>query len=266
MSRVIQMMIDGVRPDALQRACTPNLDRVLARSAYTMTAKSVMPSITICCHTSMFYSLSPEQHGVKSVGDTMQKQTNGLIEQLKLAQKESAFIYNWDPLRVMSRPLNLSASFMANVAGKYVDGEFVGDQFIAEHASREIPKNLYDYIFIYWGTVDECGHKFGWMSDEYLRQLEVVDTLIGEILPLIPEDTTLLIHSDHGGHDYGHGQDIPEDMVIPWMISGPNIKTDYAIQGPVTLLDIAPTLATILKIEVPVEWGGHSIDEIFVHG
>jgi predicted AlkP superfamily pyrophosphatase or phosphodiesterase len=258
------MMTDGMRPDAMQQAATPNLDRVLARSAYTLQALSVIPPVTLPCHMSIFYSLLPDQHGVTLVGHHMRNEVNGLIERLYLAGKTSAFIYNWDPLRELSRPLHLSAAFMANNSSQFVDGKMVGDRFILEHACREIPKNLYDFVFVYWGTIDECGHRFGWMSDEYLRQIEMVDGMIGQVLEVMAQDTVLLVFSDHGGHDTGHGIDIPEDMLIPWMICGPGIKQNHVIQSPVTLLDTTPTLAHILELRQSVEWQGRVIDEIFL--
>jgi predicted AlkP superfamily pyrophosphatase or phosphodiesterase len=258
------IMTDGMRPDAFQQVSTPNLDRLMTNGAYSMSAQSVLPSVTIACHTSLFYSASPEQHGVSSVGDRSRIQWNGLIEQIKLVGKQSVIFYNWDPLREISRPLSISASFMANIADVYVDGAFIGDHFIVEHACREIPKNVYDFAFVYFATIDECGHKFGWMSDEYLRQIEIVDGYIGDVLEVTPDDTTILVQSDHGGHDHGHGLDIPEDMNIPWIISGPNIKRNYAIQSTITLLDTAPTLARIMDIDPVSDWAGQCIDEVFV--
>lgn len=263
MSHTVFMMLDGVRPDALQQAATPNLDKLLAKSSYTMAAQSVMPCVTIVCHNSMFYSASPERHGVTGLGQVTKIEYNGLIEQLKSAGKKSVAFYNWDALRAISRPLNISSTFMANIVADYVDEEFVGDQFILEHATRELQKSIYDFAFIYWGTTDECGHKFGWMSDEYIRQIEIVDGYVGEVVAILPEDTTILVHSDHGGHDYGHGMDIPDDMTIPWFISGPNIKQDYEVQSPVTLLNTAPTLARILGIEPVSTWEGQCVEEIF---
>lgn len=264
MTQAILMMTDGLRPDALQQARTPNLDRVLARSAHTLQAESVIPPVTLPCHMSIFYSLPPHEHGVTLVGHKMQNEVNGLIERLYLAEKTSALIYNWDPLREISRPLHMTTSFIANNAAEVVDGEFVGDRFIVEHACREIPKGLYDFMFVYFGTIDECGHRFGWMSDEYWHQIEFVDGLIGQVLEVVPEDTVLLVCSDHGGHDTGHGNDIPEDMHIPWMICGPGIRQNYEIQSPVTLLDITPTLAHIMGLKASAEWQGRVVDEIFV--
>ena len=264
MSRTMLIMTDGMRPDAFQQVATPNLDRLVADGASTMSAQSVSPSVTIACHTSMFFSVTPERHGVLTVGDSPQVQWNGLIEQMKAAGKQSVLFCNWDPLREVSRPLSVTTSFMANVADVYIDGEFTGDRFIVEHACREIPKNIYDFAFVYFGTIDESGHKFGWMSDEYLRQIEIVDGYIGEVLAVTPQDTTVLVHSDHGGHGHGHGLTIPDDMTIPWIISGPNIKKNHRIQSPVTLLDTAPTLAYVMGIEPVADWEGGCVSEVFV--
>lgn len=57
-------LIDGMRPDALIQAHTPTFDHLLENGMYTLTARAVMPSITLPCHASLFHSLSPEQHGV----------------------------------------------------------------------------------------------------------------------------------------------------------------------------------------------------------
>lgn len=264
MSRTMLIMTDGMRPDAFRQVSTPNLDRLLVNGAYTMSAQSVLPSVTIACHTSLFFSVTPERHGVSTVGDRGNVQWNGLIEQIKEAGKKSVIFYNWDPLREVSRPLSLTASFMANIADVYVDGEFIGDRFIVEHACREIPRNIYDFAFVYFATIDECGHKFGWMSDEYLRQIEIVDRYIGEVLAVTPEDTTVLVQSDHGGHGHGHGLDIPDDMTIPWIICGPNIKKNHLIQSSVTLLDTAPTLAYAMGIKPAADWEGTCVDEVFI--
>jgi len=79
----------------------------------------------------------------------------------------------------------------------------------------------------------------------------------------MPADTSVIIQADHGGHDRSHGTDCAEDMTIPWMAVGPHVKANYAIQGPVSLLDTAPTLARMLGIAPSDEWDGRCIDEIF---
>ena len=113
-----------------------------------------------------------------------------------------------------------------------------------------------DFVFVYFGTVDEAGHAHGWMSDGYLAQLGRVDQALATLINGLPQDAVLLVQSDHGGHDRSHGTDMAEDMTIPWLVSGPGIKRGYPIIGPVSLLDTAPTLAHFLNIAPDKIWEG----------
>ena len=61
---VILIMIDGTRPDALDTARCPTLRGLMQRGASTMQAHSVMPSITLPCHMSIFHSVPPTRHGI----------------------------------------------------------------------------------------------------------------------------------------------------------------------------------------------------------
>ena len=63
-NRVILFVIDGLRPDGLAQAHTPTLDALAASGVYTPACRTVMPSITLPCHASMFLSVPPDRHGV----------------------------------------------------------------------------------------------------------------------------------------------------------------------------------------------------------
>lgn len=112
--------------------------------------------------------------------------------------------------------------------------------------------------------MDTAVHAYGWMSDRYLKQLERVDSLLAGFFDSLPEEYTAIVHSDHGGHDRNHGTESDEDMTIPWMALGPNIKKGYTIQSQVSLLDTAPTITKVLDLKSHHEWEGKCIDEIFV--
>ncbi len=64
--QVILFVIDGLRPDALQQASTPQIDQLVAQGAYTWRAQTVTPSISLPCHTSLFFAVPPARHGVVS--------------------------------------------------------------------------------------------------------------------------------------------------------------------------------------------------------
>ncbi|GAB4526080.1 MAG: alkaline phosphatase family protein [Anaerolineae bacterium] len=258
MSRVIFIMLDGLRPDALTQAHTPTLDAFMQRGASTLDARSVIPSITLPCHTSIFHSVTPARHGiVENIWHPMARPVQGLVEHLKYHDKRSGFVHNWEPLRDLNRPENLHFSF-------YVDNAYQldSDEIISEMGARYA--TAFDFLFVYFGSIDIAGHFFGWMADEYLQQVETVDRLVAPVLEAADAETTILIHADHGGHERTHGTDLPEDMVIPWMIAGPGIKQQYVIQQPVSLLDTAPTVAHLLGVPKHRDWEGAVVQEAFL--
>ncbi len=258
--QTVLVMLDGLRPDAISADTTPNLLRLLERGAHTLTARSVMPSITLACHTSIFYSVPPSRHGiVENVYHPMARPVTGLVEHLRLYNKRTTFIYNWEPLRDLNRPERLYASY-------YRDQEFTlnADTFIAETAIHHFQHGGTDFTFVYFGTIDLSGHIFGWMSAQYLQQAGVVDKLLGEVLEAIGEERTVVILSDHGGHERTHGTDMQADMTIFWGVAGPTIQQGHIIERPITLLDTAPTIATMLQVQIPPDWEGSAPDEVFL--
>jgi predicted AlkP superfamily pyrophosphatase or phosphodiesterase len=260
MPPVVFVMLDGVRPDALTTADCPTLNSLRERGSSTMQARSVMPSITLPCHTSIFHSVPPTRHGITSnTFIPMARPLPGLVEIAHAAEKRVAFFYNWEQLRDLARPGNIHYSYFRD-SSYFMDG----DDDTTLHASSFIEKEKPDLAFLYMGTVDSAGHQNGWMSDEYLRQLEHVDVLLYGFFESLPLEYTSIIHSDHGGHDRNHGTDSDEDMTIPWMVVGPNIKKGYSIQTQVSLLDTAPTIAKLMGLQPHREWEGSSVDEIFI--
>lgn len=257
---VIFIMLDGVRPDAIAASDCPNLNALMQRGAYSMKAQSVMPSITLPCHTSIFHSVPPARHGITSnVWTPLARPLPGLID---LAKQQlglrCAFFYNWEELRDLSRPGNLAYSYFIEAA--YVEH---GDDLMADEAARAIPQEKYDFSFVYFGTVDTFGHLYGWMSPEYLAQLARVDRQLGRVIDALPADASVVVQADHGGHERSHGTELPEDMTIPWIAAGPAFKQNYDIPAPVSLLDTAPTLAHLLGVKPHPHWEGRCVEEAF---
>jgi predicted AlkP superfamily pyrophosphatase or phosphodiesterase len=224
-----------------------------------------MPSITLPCITSIFHSLPPERHGVLTNNWVqMARPVPGLIDLAHEAGLFTGSFYNWEPLRDVSRPGSLSLSVFHRTSD-----DPHGDQVLADEAVRLIGPIANEnekliFCFVYLGTVDSSGHTSGWMSDEYLVQLARVDGALGTLLGGLPAESTVLVQADHGGHGFVHGTEEPEDMLIPWIIVGPSIRRGHEIQGPVSLLDTAPTLARALGIDPHPDWEGTTVDEIWL--
>ncbi|MBI3241350.1 MAG: alkaline phosphatase family protein [Chloroflexi bacterium] len=258
MPLVALIMIDGLRPDAVTHC--PTLSGVFERGAYTLRASSVMPSITLPCHMSIFHSVPPSRHGVTTnTWSPMARPLPGLVEAAQAAGKRCGFVYNWEPLRNLSQPLSLHASSFRDVPYDLSSG----DAFVAREAIRMMADVALDFIFVYFGTVDTSGHNHGWMSAEYLKQAEKVDGLLASVLKAMPAEAHVLIQSDHGGHDRNHGTDSPDDMTIPWVVAGPGVRGNYQLAGPISLLDTAPTLARLLGFAPHAQWEGQCVAEAF---
>ena len=260
MPAAVLVIIDGLRPDALAVAHCPNLEALRIRGAATLHASSVMPTSTLPVHVSIFHSVPPTSHRI-TTNDwmPMAKLIPGLIDVAHAAGMVTASFYNWEPLRNISRPRSLSFSYMRDNYETKPDG----DQVIADEVVRYFSSDRPDFAFVYFGTLDPAGHKYGFTSSGYLAQLERVDSALGTVLGALPADATVLLTSDHGGHDRIHGTDKPEDMIVPWIIAGPGIRRGYEIKTPVSLLDTAPTLARVLGISPHPEWEGRCVDEVF---
>lgn len=266
MSLTLLLMIDGLRPDAVaggfipgSGAACPNLMALRARGAWAEAAHSVMPSITLPCHMSLFHSVPPARHGVTTnTWQPMARPLPGLIEAAHAAGKRCGFFYNWEPLRDLSRPEQLAVAYCRNNSYD-LDGD-----------ARNLPVFLdllraepLDFVFIYFGNVDSAGHAYGWMSPEYLRQAEKTDALVGQLLAALPADTRLIVMSDHGGHDRNHGTDQAEDMRIVWLAAGPGIRAGATLMTSVSLLDTAPTLARLMGLTPHPDWEGRCVEEAF---
>ncbi len=259
MNRVAFFMLDGVRPDALTAAHVPHVAALLARGSATMQATAVMPCITLPNHTTIFHSVPPARHGVTSnEWQPMARPVPGLFEVVCAAGKRTAFLYNWGHLRDLARPGSLDAAFFRS---SQHDPD--GDDITAAAARDILQRDRPDFIFIYFGTVDAVGHDHGWMSPEYLAQLERVDAALGSVVAGLPDDFAVLVQADHGGHDRDHGLPIPEDLTVPWLVAGPGVRRGHTIQAAVSHLDTAPTIARLLGLAPAPEWEGHAVEEIF---
>ena len=59
MEKVILISIDGMRPDAFLACGNPYAEELRRISAHTLDAVTVMPSLTLPCHMSMFHGVTP---------------------------------------------------------------------------------------------------------------------------------------------------------------------------------------------------------------
>ncbi|MCU6711389.1 alkaline phosphatase family protein [Paenibacillus sp. J5C_2022] len=253
--KVLLISVDGMRPDSLEAAGHSFVKEMMKKGSYTLHAQTVMPSVTLPCHMSMFHSVPPERHGiVDNVYTPQVRPVAGLCEQLRSHEKVCAFFYNWSELRDLTRPGSLAYS-------SYISGDIsyeASNKKITEQAIDYMNQDAPDFTFLYLGHVDEAGHKYGWMSAEYIQAVHDSWACIEQAACAIPEQYTVIVTSDHGGHGRGHGTDMPEDMTIPLLMTGPTIASGKQIDT-ASILDIAPTVAKLLGVPGNKDWEGNCL-------
>lgn len=253
--------IDGCRPDGIQQADTPTIDRLIATGASTMTARTVMPSVTLPCHTSMTRGVDVARHGITT--NQFMPLARPVPSIFDVAHKHDlkvGFFFNWAELRDLAEPQSFDIAYSLNGSPKG------SDEIIAVAAALHIERNDFDLVFAYFSYVDSSGHEFGWMAPGYLDAISAADRCVETILKAYEskgQTPNVVLLSDHGGHERSHGTEMPEDMTIPWIANGPAFKQGHKIEKQVRIFDTAPTLAKILGIPEAREWDGSPIEEIF---
>lgn len=254
MHKVILIMIDGMRPDGFLNCGHPFADEMRRLGCSTMSGRTVFPSVTLPCHLSMFYSVPPERHGVTTNHFVpFPRPVSGLFEQIKLMGKSSAIVYSWEELRDICQPGCLKYAVMKNY--KACDDS---DAVMAEKALRHFREDPADFMFLYMGHTDETGHKYGWMSDEYIRCVGRAIGHVEDVYRAFGKECTILVTADHGGHDRTHGTTADEDMTIPMFCLGDPFPAGKTLAD-ACIMDIAPTVADLMGVPVPEEWEGKSL-------
>ena len=252
MNKVILISIDGMRPDGVLNCGNPYVEKLMQTGSYALDARTVIPSVTLPCHTSMFHSVPPERHGTTTNTYMPQvRPVNGLAEQISMAGGKSAMFYGWEPLRDITRPGSLKwAEYIIAYSDEHTDG------ILTDKALACIEKYHPDFVFLYMVETDEKGgHDSGWMTDTYLDYVSHAIDNVKRVIEAAGDEYTVIVTADHGGHDRAHGTEMPEDMTIPMFFAGSAFEAGKAIEN-VSILDLAPTIAKIMGVSPAEEWEG----------
>ena len=254
-NKVVLISVDGMRPDGFLNCGHPYVDEILKKAYYTLDAHTVLPSVTLPCHMSLFHSVPPERHGITTnVYIPQVRPINGLFEQLRAAGAQCAMYYGWEPLRDVARPESLK---FAEFIQAYMEEH--SDRSLTDRALARIKSSSPDFVFLYMVETDEKGgHDNGWMSEEYLKRVSIAVDNIRRVIETCGEDYTIVITADHGGHDRIHGTNLAEDTTIPNLYIGKDFPQGVRFDGG-SILDIAPTVAKVMGIPPAPEWEGKPV-------
>jgi predicted AlkP superfamily pyrophosphatase or phosphodiesterase len=259
---VVVIGVDGLSPNGIRTAQTPHIDALMARGAYTLHARAVMPTSSSPNWASMIMGAGPEQHGVTSnewqpdqfaIAPTVRGPRGifpTIFSVLRQQRPEShiAILHHWkDFARLVETD---TVDWIANPAT-----EVITTQRAVEYVLEHKPTLL----FVHLDHVDHAGHEHGWTSPEYLAAVTVADDCIGKILQAVAEagiadETIILVTSDHGGRGKNHGGATMDEIEIPWIIAGPGVTPGREITAPVDTFQTAATIAYVFGLTPPEAW------------
>jgi len=172
---------------------------------------------------------------------------------------KTAMFFNWAELRDLMAPASVDLSYSYNDPST-----LESDHVVADAAVHHIAKTDYDLVFLYLGYTDTSGHDHGWMSEPYICAISNADRCIEKVLGAYKTKPNALLLSDHGGHERTHGTEMAEDMTIPWVMNGPDIRSGFTIEDEVRIFDACPTLAALAGVPPAKEWNGRVVREAFL--
>ena len=252
--RVALISIDGLRPDALTQDRTPNILALAERGSYAFSTQTVFPSTTLPGHTSMLTGVEPSTHGVTfdEYRETFQLTTPTVLSLAHNAGMHTVMVVGKTKLKQLAVAGTLD-SFVLTTRG---DADVVNEAIVLVPAG-------FDLLVVLLPQTDQVGHACGWMSAEYLAQVQLTDEAVGRLVSVLPPETTIVVTADHGGQLRGHGTKDKLDMTIPWIIAGPRIVHRGPLNRAVRTVDTAPTILSLLGLASPSSCAGKLVSEAF---
>ena len=242
----------------------------MARGAWTLEARGVMPTLSSPNWESVIGGAPPEQHGITSNGYLRR-----LVEFEPACQDaEGKFPTIFGLLRDQ-QPLSRIAIFhewsgfarLVEQRGPDVLRHESSGERVVTAAMEYWQANHPALLFLHLDGADHAGHETGWLSRSYYQAVAELDGYVGAILDVVTREeawdsTYVLVTSDHGGTRHGHGHNSLAEIQIPWILAGPAIVPGR-IAAPVNTYDTAVTLASIFGLEVPPCWTGRPVTSAF---
>ena len=277
---VFIISIDGGKPAVIAESETPTLKKLAAEGAVTWQASTIFPPKTLPSHTSMMTGVGPDKHHVlwnaftpirgfvkvPTIFSLLKASDPQAVTAMFVGKAKFRHLWLKDSLDLFdfggpqtSAPVEGSAE---------VEADKKPSQMVAKQAAAWVKEHKPRLAFVHFADPDSAGHKSGWGSPEQKEALKVTDQALWQFIEALKEagiadQSVVIISADHGGHDKTHGDNIPDDMIIPWVVWGKGVKKSFTITAPVTTYDTAATALWLLDLPVPAEFDGKPVVSAF---
>lgn len=282
--RVVLVIIDGLRRDASARM---RYLGTLRAAGVDGQATSHYPSWSRPNYVSILTGVPPQASGVRTNRHFTPVALDSLMDRVRAAGLRSASASDASPLPALFlRPVDPAQQREVDevdidvMLGAEEDDEL---RLVPELELRSAfddgrytpwPGGLVDAArsqlaagpalqVVLMSMVDNAGHAEGADSDEYAAAVQVADRTLARILPRVDlAQDAVVITADHGHTGPGgHGGVEPEVLDVPLVLVGAGIRPGAHPEG-ARLIDVAPTVATLLGLPAPGHGLGRTLTEV----
>ena len=223
--KILVVCLDGFGPEYLDATPTPNLDR-MAEAGLSVTARSVIPSLTNVNNISLITGTPPSCHGITAnycldpaTGAEVFMEAPEFVMQptilarAKQAGQSTALLATKDKLMPM---LQSGADFCCTAQSP--DGEMIDKVGPAEEIysaainhwlfrSLRVVLQERDPDIVYCSTTDFIMHKYAPDHEESQKHIVGIDAILGDIMDDNP-NREVYVTADHGMNAKSHGIDL----------------------------------------------------------
>jgi arylsulfatase A-like enzyme/Tfp pilus assembly protein PilF len=289
---VVLITLDTTRADHLGSygaadAQTRHLDALAASGARFTNAVTTAP-VTGPAHAAILTGMYPARFGVRdNVTTPLPDEATTLAEQLSTAGFETAgFVGAF----VVDRPYGFAQGFATFGGFDRVDsgteanaerpgGEVVDDAVRwLEAAPTDQPLFLWAHFYdphTPYAAPAPYGQSFA--DRPYDGEIAYVDHQVGRLIDAVTakgliDDTLFVVVADHGESLGEHGEDehgvfLYEPVIrVPLILSGAGIPRAIVIDEQVSVIDIVPTVMTLLGVQTPPDLDGESLAGLLTGG
>lgn len=269
---VILIGIDCFGASTLQRAETPNINRMIDNGALQLYSRCVRETSSSQNWMGILSGASIEMHGV--TGNSWEYE-NRVIEPA-VKNRQGKFPTIFDHIKEQRPNAKVYAFYdWGNQDRMYDTSRFdkskrwggeEQDAEVVEAAINAFVADQPEFMYVYFGKVDHIGHSFGNETDTLMTCMKETDALVGKLVNTLEEkglmkNTVIVMTGDHGGYQYGHGGDSKSELEVPIIVYGKGVTKGKYITSVGMNFDATAIVAGLLGVQLPPECRGRFLKE-----
>ena len=268
-SHVFVIGLDGWGSWCMEKGDAPFIREMMQEGSWTLNKRTMRPSISGTNWAAMMNGTPVEFSGITGnenhptftpillTEHGNQPTFFHVLKQVR-PQAQAGVVCEWGDF------LNYADTLCLDYYKRIEDPEGQPDAIVTESV-KYIQEQKPELCFIHIDALDHMGHSFGQGSAQYYAELPLVDKRVRRIVEGIKEagiydDSIIILTSDHGHYQTGHGGDTDLEITTPLVIWGKGVKKNHEITETVIQMDIAATVARILGLPQPQSWRGKVIE------